>query len=916
MSDNNTFPTTTSPHGIQNETYSSNRNGIGFSGIGLSLNPRSCITCRRRKVKCDKGNPCSHCVRANIECVFPGPRRAPRRSKKTPDGDLLDRVRRLESVVSSLNAQVEEHEKGTADHEKGHQQSMSEVECSFRESQHNTSVPVDHHVEGLENRFGRLVVEKGRSRYINDSFWANLNNEVEDIKAILIDPSDDEEDAQSPVTPDVSQNSGFIFGYGSTNVDMQILHPPDQQARQLWEVYKENVDPLVKVLHIPTFETTFQQAISKLTRISKTLEPLFFAIYYGAVTSTTPEECLGRWGEERTAMLDRYRFGIEQGLARTNFLYCENIVVLQAFVIYLVLLRRNGDARKIWTLTGLVVRIAQTLGIHRDGSHFGLQPFEIEMRRRLWWQVSILDARSANDNGCDPTISDGFFDTKMPLNVNDSDLHPGMTETPAERQGFTDMTFSRLLFEISGIFRRIVYTAPGSNKSTESFADLTISEKERWISEIHQAMEKKYLQNCDLSIPLCWVTATISRLVLTKMWLVAYHPYQRHNGGATLPQETRDKLFITSVENIEYSMILESEARTMKWGWLFRTYVQWHPVAFLLSELCTRTKGETVDRAWRALEASADRWWMPPNNSTLDRRADVGRLWRPLRKLLAKARAAREKELTFERASMALHNGQPTYYSHGFNNVDIPPLGADQMKPATLDEMLQLAALKKDESPILSDSSWPNSPSAADPNLFVPANAIANHANASPGGQQQQQQPRTVSNGSQAQGNDLRQHLLSNFEFESVLADAISGMDTQENPIPHFPDGSTSTIPSATTQQDPLGISAQSPGQSFPAPTENSLTSLVSPPNPVFTNTRFANPSLDSSSIPSTTPTLDYLGQQTGSPPLDDSGAAETGSMDWAQWGDMVTQYGVEGQTVNPVKPGGGPGHPGMLHWF
>jgi len=31
---------------------------------------------------------------------------------------------------------------------------------------------------GLENRFGRLVVDEGRSRYINPSFWASLSSEV------------------------------------------------------------------------------------------------------------------------------------------------------------------------------------------------------------------------------------------------------------------------------------------------------------------------------------------------------------------------------------------------------------------------------------------------------------------------------------------------------------------------------------------------------------------------------------------------------------------------------------------------------------------------------------------------------------------------------------------------------------------
>jgi hypothetical protein len=239
-------------------------------------------------------------------------------------------------------------------------------------------------------------------------------SQVEDLKAILIEPSDDEDDAHSPESSNYStQHQGFVFGYSSTNVDMQVLHPGEHQARQFWYTFKENVDPLVKVLHVPTFEPVFFEAVAHTDKVGKGLETLLFAIYYGAVTSTTKEDCLERWGEDRTTLLHRYRFGLEQALARANFLYCDETVILQAFVIFLILLRRNDDARKIWTLTGLVVRIAQTLGVHRDGSHFKLPPFEIEMRRRLWWQVCILDARSSEDHGCDPTIVEAQFDTKM-----------------------------------------------------------------------------------------------------------------------------------------------------------------------------------------------------------------------------------------------------------------------------------------------------------------------------------------------------------------------------------------------------------------------------------------------------------------------------------------------------------------------
>src|SRR5436190_11438545 len=70
------------------------------------LNIRSCITCRRRKVRCDKQRPCSNCVKARVECIFPGPGRAPRKSKKSPDRELLARLRRLEGVVQSLSVQV------------------------------------------------------------------------------------------------------------------------------------------------------------------------------------------------------------------------------------------------------------------------------------------------------------------------------------------------------------------------------------------------------------------------------------------------------------------------------------------------------------------------------------------------------------------------------------------------------------------------------------------------------------------------------------------------------------------------------------------------------------------------------------------------------------------------------------------
>lgn len=106
-----------------------------------------------------------------------------------------------------------------------------------------------------------------------------------------------------------------------------------------------------------------------------------------------------------------------------------------------------------------------------------------------------------------------------------------MTEFPKERRGYTDMTFSLLRFEVATIFRRILYIPPGPERCVDYFAALTIEQKEKWITECHARMEEKYLLNMDMSIPICWVTATISRLIMSKMWLVVYHPHQRKDGG-------------------------------------------------------------------------------------------------------------------------------------------------------------------------------------------------------------------------------------------------------------------------------------------------------------------------------------------------------------------------------------------------
>ncbi|KAL2871934.1 uncharacterized protein BJX67DRAFT_94141 [Aspergillus lucknowensis] len=73
------------------------------------LKPKSCLACRKRKVKCDRELPCTNCSRWTVECIYPSPiRRCPRVQTKAADarprGDqaLHDRIHMLEAQVSEL----------------------------------------------------------------------------------------------------------------------------------------------------------------------------------------------------------------------------------------------------------------------------------------------------------------------------------------------------------------------------------------------------------------------------------------------------------------------------------------------------------------------------------------------------------------------------------------------------------------------------------------------------------------------------------------------------------------------------------------------------------------------------------------------------------------------------------------------
>lgn len=403
----------------------------------------------------------------------------------------------------------------------------------------------------------------------------------------------------------------------------------------LWEIYQDNVAPLITIVHRPTARSLFAEAAQNPSGLDKNQEALVFSMYLCTLVSMTPEQCMLQFGLDRTVAVKRYRFATEQALAKAGFLNTQSLVLLQAAVLFLVCVRREDDSKFVWSLTSIVLRLAQGLGLHRDGTNFALKPFETEMRRRLWWHISLLDVRSSEDHGTDPLIHESMYDTRLPLNINDEDITPDMEEPPVEREGCTDATFCLIRCEITSALRRANYVCPGSQ--WRASGTLPPPDRcERMIQIISDRCEQRYIRHCDMNVPIQWCAATVARLILAKLWLIVHHPMTRKDRG-NITQATRESLFHTAIEVLEFGRLLEADPKTAKWGWLFRTNMQWHGVAFVLSEICVRPMCPVTDRAWNAVSSLYSEWAIQATHKK-------GMLWRPLAALMKRAAATRSKQ--------------------------------------------------------------------------------------------------------------------------------------------------------------------------------------------------------------------------------------------------------------------------------
>jgi hypothetical protein len=111
----------------------------------------ACLECRKRKVKCNRQDPCNNCMRFSKECLFVAPVRGKRGKAKKLKENTHSKLRRYEELLRSHGVELA-HNLDTSEEE-----TISEIEPSDGDGQ----------LLELDEEMPKLVTSDKSSRYFD-----------------------------------------------------------------------------------------------------------------------------------------------------------------------------------------------------------------------------------------------------------------------------------------------------------------------------------------------------------------------------------------------------------------------------------------------------------------------------------------------------------------------------------------------------------------------------------------------------------------------------------------------------------------------------------------------------------------------------------------------------------------------------
>ncbi|KAK4574675.1 hypothetical protein LTR86_001516 [Recurvomyces mirabilis] len=475
-------------------------------------------------------------------------------------------------------------------------------------------------------------------KYIGGSFWSSLTDEVNALADVL---DNDDLLNDNDTQDDAPQTNGLQYAISAPSVSSYdllqhkpLFCPPTKLQTRLgiahdinrWDVprllkaYSENVEPPHKLFHIPSLRALVISAAPYLQKPADEPSNQFLktSVCFAGLNALTNDECWALYGMPKEQAVYEFKSVVDMALQRADPLVSTDMATLQALLLYAMTIRITDSSRRSWSIGGLVAQTARSMYLHRATPNES--PYMGQVRLRLWHCVVFMDHYSSRDRGTESIMRGWCPSPTMPIDCNDDDFDEYSTHIEPRAGQITDMTIALISF--GGVVASTAMEQPGQTWKQR----LDLAEQYR------AKLDREVRPLCERSLPKHQYIMKAATIVCHSMVLRAVRPLQLY--GEESPPSVSDpwvlRIGVDLLQSaLELLPLVESGWRRMPW-------IPWHAIVVVLAGLCTIRDTDLANQAWPLVERA-----MVACESDVADTKD-GMLWRPIKKVHAKAVAYRE----------------------------------------------------------------------------------------------------------------------------------------------------------------------------------------------------------------------------------------------------------------------------------
>ncbi|RMZ84408.1 hypothetical protein DV738_g652, partial [Chaetothyriales sp. CBS 135597] len=450
---------------------------------------RACDECRRKKIKCDGKQPCTHCTVYSYDCTYDQPSNRRRNPAPQYIEALEQRLHKAEALLRRLAPDLDIDDP-------------------------NLDAPGGGYWDFHGHSSGFAFMRKFRAQFGEQylPFPANLRSR--NMNNML----------ESPMSIHSDVN-------GSSTVDL----PWKEVAIELCRNALDDCCALMRPVHRPTFfrrlhsiyETEPEQYSSQQLKF---LPVLYVVMGLGCLFSTP---------NSKASLLDHrgYKEAMEQGYQyfnagkqMLNITDCRDLLTIQCVFFMILFLQSSAKLATCYSYIGVGLRACCRLGLHRDLPNNKFNPVESEERKRIFWLIRKIDTYVGAILGLPQMLSDEDIDQKLPEEVDDNYItEEGIRPMP---DGLFPLikasnAHTRLTFILRKVVR-YVYPVKGnpSLMSGDSYAvsHSHIRELEQDLQAWMHDLPMQLRPSDDVGIELCRVQ-NLLRISYAHVQMMMYRPF-------------------------------------------------------------------------------------------------------------------------------------------------------------------------------------------------------------------------------------------------------------------------------------------------------------------------------------------------------------------------------------------------------